>query len=778
MKHLILLLAFSFSALAQTGPISVKNQGFGNKATITNLQAPNRSATLVAPQTYLLEDSDNFLHNGSFEHSTYNTGWTNVDGTLTESLVAWGFVAGVKGAKLVTVADNVEFYQDSTLYASALIGSAGTISGWISNTAPNVYFCQRIAGAWIDSTDGTQITNCKLVNQTGVFTEYSMPVTFGATSNGAGFISLNPLTSATVTTTGTTYFDKIKVAAGQSFIATSNDTDWASCGHTTSDFTGFGTVTAIETQCKRQGSDLLMRGPFTSGVSTTVEPRLALKFNGVAVTSAASPKISSIQNVGNYGRGLASANSHGGLVLVGPSTAYVVYGHSLSWGSGSANSTIASTGDLVVSNGEKVSMNTVRIPINGWDVSSSATLQSADSFSTDTNVLTHKTTAIVASDPVGTYNTYSFTVSTNGTKTICATPPTTLPSTTNGVLIYTRVYASAGTCNLPARYEIKIGSGMTNVQRDLYKSAGKTMAGDIDWIIGSINAAQYGFSHKGYDDTTGILTMDAGETWSSAVTTNSFIFNDGSSQSSGYLVINAQKRKDFMVGDISGLEKCATTLDCTDSLVAKVSSTDVVSDERLDFINGNCTDATAGQATCTFNTGYFTAAPICVVSGVNATGASTHVGCGVQSTSSSQVVVYCKQGTAGLDRDFQISCDKTGADYIGKTAKAVASDQNDRTPGVVGVKNCSAKISSTGVISDQKGGCFTSCTNATSPICTFTTSYWTSGVTPNCGHVSRNSAIANYTGFSAPTTTTMVGHIYNTSGTAVAGDRYYFCTGE
>lgn len=87
---------------------------------------------------------------------------------------------------------------------------------------------------------------------------------------------------------------------------------------------------------------------------------------------------------------------------------------------------------------------------------------------------------------------------------------------------------------------------------------------------------------------------------------------------------------------------------------------------------------------------------------------------------------------------------------------------------------CSAKVSSTGVLSDQKGGCFTSCTNVTSPICTFAISW--SG-TPNCWHVSRNTAIANYTGFTDATTTTMVGHIYNTSGTATSGDRTYFCTG-
>jgi hypothetical protein len=719
---ILVLMALKADAAA---PYGIKGQGQAGTLYSNVHQFPNNQVTNLGGINALVETgNEDILANGSFEHLTYNTGWTNVGGTLTVETGASNIKSGLKAAKLVTAADNVEFYQDSTLYASSSLGVAGTISGWISNTAPNVYFCQRIAGAWVDNTDGTGITNCRLVNQTGVFTEYSMPVIFGATSNGAGFISLTPSTAATVTTTGTTYFDKIKVAAGQSFTATANDTDWASCGHTTSDFTGFGTVSAIETQCKRQGSDLLMRGKFVSGTTTITEARINLKLGGSSLTSAATTKIPSIAS---FGRAIRQSVSATGIkdfvILQEPSVAYFTIGHPEYTQTISPFTKANGTGIMLT--GEAFSFN-ASIPINGWDVSSSATSQAADSFSTGTNVLTHKTTAIVASDPVGTYNTYSYTTSTNATRTICATPPTTLPSTINGILVFSRVYASAGTCNLPARYEIKIGTGMTNIQKDIYKAVSKSNAGNTDYITNA-STVQYGFIHKDYEADTGILTMDSGETWSSAVTTAAFMFNDSTTQTSAYLVINAQKNKDFMVGNISGLEKCATTLECTDTFSASISSGGVVSGENVDWISGNC--GTGNPSTCTFNTGIFTVAPNCTaVSQANRFMRTTSAAANLTN------YTYDDAGVLGALAAVTVNCQKQGADYIGKTAKAVASDQNTRVPGMVNSVEYMATgtCSSSAAFTSQDGGTATSIANITSGYCTVTLPATMFSLAPKC----------------------------------------------
>lgn len=53
-----------------------------------------------------------------------------------------------------------------------------------------------------------------------------------------------------------------------------------------------------------------------------------------------------------------------------------------------------------------------------------------------------------------------------------------------------------------------------------------------------------------------------------------------------------------------------------DTFSADISGADAVSNENVDWINGNCTDATTGEQTCTFNSGIFTATPNCVATGV------------------------------------------------------------------------------------------------------------------------------------------------------------------
>lgn len=150
-------------------------------------------------------------------------------------------------------------------------------------------------------------------------------------------------------------------ATSPGFSTTNADTDWQSCGHTASDFTGFGTVTNIETQCKRQGSDLLMRGSFTPGVGTAVEARLNLKLNGVALTSATTSKIPSIQLAGDLVRASFSTTYFRNSVLIEPSVGYITFG---TQSSTTEAASIKATGTQFAS--VKTSIN-ARIPINGWE---------------------------------------------------------------------------------------------------------------------------------------------------------------------------------------------------------------------------------------------------------------------------------------------------------------------------------------------------------------------------------------------------------------------------
>lgn len=169
-----------------------------------------------------------------------------------------------------------------------------------------------------------------------------------------------------------------------------------------------------------------------------------------------------------------------------------------------------------------------------------------DSFNSDTTSFIHKTTAVTSIDPVGTFSTYSYATSTN-TKTVCPTAPSQSLTSMNsdGFLIYTRAYNAASTCGNPARVEIQIGKNLKGTELALYKSAAKTTSGNLDKTNPSSTNEQ-GMSYRGYDETTGIMYLDSGSTTSTANTTNTFLFSDGTVQTSGYVVINASKNPSFI----------------------------------------------------------------------------------------------------------------------------------------------------------------------------------------------------------------------------------------
>lgn len=228
-----------------------------------------------------------------------------------------------------------------------------------------------------------------------------------------------------------------------------------------------------------------------------------------------------------------------------------------------------------------------------------------------------------------------------------------------------------------------------------------------------------------------------------------------------------------IVGSFSGLEKCATTLDCTDtfSFVGNASAT--VSNENVEFINGNGSVSNTSQFTYDFVSGIFSQAPNCVCSSSTSYSLNTQKTCQIVSVSTSQVSVFTSANDVNAAHTHNVVCQKQGSDYVGNTAKAVASDQNLRTPGVVNAVLCSAQVSSTGVLSNQYGGCFSSCTNATTPVCTFTSNYWLEE--PNCWSKTTGTGLDALVTVNG--TTSMSGAVSTTAGSAAVSNRAYFCTG-
>lgn len=162
-----------------------------------------------------------------------------------------------------------------------------------------------------------------------------------------------------------------------------------------------------------------------------------------------------------------------------------------------------------------------------------------EQVSSDTINFVFKSTAIVDSDPVGTYNTFTYTGGSNGA-TIAAinqTNQTSASMNTNGIQIFSRNLANNSSAGSPNRIDIKIGKGLKNVQKFGYTTAGKTGLFTWDyWLPTSVIEAGT-FYH--YNETTGILTIDGGTTIS-GVANKTLGYNQGSgSVTSAYFTFTA-----------------------------------------------------------------------------------------------------------------------------------------------------------------------------------------------------------------------------------------------
>jgi hypothetical protein len=172
-------------------------------------------------------------------------------------------------------------------------------------------------------------------------------------------------------------------------------------------------------------------------------------------------------------------------------------------------------------------------------------LTAPETFSTDTAALTYAgsgtyTLSTLANAPVGTFITYTYATSTNTrTQTTTAPTQTTADMNTNGIFITARPYNTASTSATPSTFAIQIGKGLKGRTVDIYKSTAKTTGGDISYWVQS-TGTDFG-ALTVYDEKTGILVIDAGGPKLSTNTSSNFAWNDLSSSTTGYLVINASK---------------------------------------------------------------------------------------------------------------------------------------------------------------------------------------------------------------------------------------------
>lgn len=202
-------------------------------------------------------------------------------------------------------------------------------------------------------------------------------------------------------------FGNLKVA-GQGM----NGSDWIQYTPT---FSGFGTPTGVEAFYRRVGDSIEIRAKFTSGTTTSAEPRVGLP-SGLTSDSA---KILSIENCGwgisDVGAGTGQLNP-----LCEPNKTYIVFGR---WDN-SNNPYSKVTDTSTVDPGSRLHTLFAKLPIQGW--ASGGTPAISEVFVSDCNgwgsTNTYIPTFANVNTNVGSDITYassasngaSFTVNTTG----------------------------------------------------------------------------------------------------------------------------------------------------------------------------------------------------------------------------------------------------------------------------------------------------------------------------------------------------------------------------
>jgi hypothetical protein len=725
--------------------ISAKSEN-GSSVTAEELQVSNNQLTQVDTNKHLIESgNNNLLINPSFEHSTFSTGWTNSVGTFTEETVVE--IHGKKAAKLVLSSQTMSLTQSSTLYASQFADGVQGLASVRVKSDVALKVCSIQAGVVSTSL-------CVDVQANNKWGLYKVPFILGATSNGISIASTGAVT-------GTVYIDDAFVGAvdlkadidaskiaGESYFAGTTACSWprtsttmgaftatAACPGPTVAYSSMGQWQTTDSDLPRQTINNLPAGTykatfyFNSFTASSTNSAIAIN-DGATTCYPSSAEDSGISASGQTVSCTFTYSSSG-------NRSFELYG-------------AAASGAINVGNSITTPAKGTKFQLEYFGSSSVYSSTNADTDWASCNFST------LAWQGLGTV--------TNNLK--CKRQ--------GSELLIEGSFVSGTTAASEARIPLPIWNGLqlSTSNSQIIPSIGKygdtirdsallnIVKRNIILVEPSVNYLNFG--QDDYSSNTNPFSKLNG---------SSILLNNQKMSINGRIPIEGWQNSNLIIAQLSGLESCTDTYQCTDIFSAKVNSTGIVSDENVtSFINGNCSWA-SGVVTCGFTAGVFTVAPNCSLTPANTTGQRMNI----TSITSSQFVASdrANDGTANTASDFHVICQKQGVDYIGKTAKAVASDQNVATPGVTKSTFCSAKISATGVISDQKGGCFSSCTNATTPVCTFNSNYWVSGQIPNCW-LSVSSGAA---GDSTVTSTTYQG-ISIISGAPASGARSYFCHGE
>lgn len=241
------------------------------------------------------------------------------------------------------------------------------ISGLFANTGSDNTFFRISDGT--NSTASGGVGDTSSTKAPSYVTRLNYSTAQGSTTFNFQLKNINGTSSQIQTTANDFEISVYRFPSSSEIAVTSQngDTNWASYTPT---FTGFGTVSTQSFFWKREGSDVLIRGKFTAGTTTATEARVSLP---TGLTTASTDLIPAITIAGMYVRGGHTAvTAHGGSILMEPSTTYVTFDTSETFGSASAQTQLSKNGDPNFSGSGDIVSIQARIPILGWSTNQGA----------------------------------------------------------------------------------------------------------------------------------------------------------------------------------------------------------------------------------------------------------------------------------------------------------------------------------------------------------------------------------------------------------------------
>lgn len=691
MKYIlfIFIIAFTDFVFGQgDAPPLLQGQYQGSKSVGSFIQTPNAGVTKINSSTALIETgNNNILVNPSFEHQVFSTGWTVGSGTFTEETV--NEIHGKKAAKLVLSAQTMSLTQSSTLYQAQFADSVQGLASVRVKSDVALKVCSIQAGV-------VSTSNCVDVQSNNKWGLYKVPMSLGATSNGISIASTGAVT-------GTVYID-------DAFVGISNILDVQPVVSAWNDFTM--NITATTTNPTKATTRINDEARWRQ-VGDSIEIHYSYHHNNNAGASAGSgtylfnlppgftintAKMATAPDSNTRGSiGFAAANGPGGgasgVVKIYSSTSFSML---VDFEDASAINEVGSSNFGLGNASASYSFRAV-VPVN--ELSGSTSTYSSLNKDTDWQSCTPS-----SSQGFGT-PTFAMQCKREGGDLLMKGRFTTTAATAveariglplwNGVQLFT-----AGPSIIPA---LEIGNGF------LIRSANSTGHGGPVLIEPSVSYIAFGSAStlSGASSVSLIKATADNVTGIETVSLNARI------------PIEGWQNSNIIIGQFNGLERCIDSYECTDVFSATISDAGVVTQENIDWINGNCSVLSANY-TCTYRSGLkgsgnnLTQPMNCV--SVDSSSATSPTATRVYGSSTTD---FNASNTAG--RGIRVICQKQGVDYIGKTAKAVASDQNVRSIGAVGVDiqsvyfgsgaNCAGVCSSgTCLVCNQVGSKITSVT--------------------------------------------------------------------